>query len=96
MLGAKSFVCQHLKERIWGTHRVGFVQSLCRENVFDTQFEPHSRNSRVGQVYVSRMVRIANLSMVEADSVSLTRSVCGFLYQFLCTIIVVCVILLGS
>ena len=80
MLGAKGFVCQHHIERIWGTHRVGFAQSLCRENVFDPQFEPHGRNSKAGQVYVSRMVRNADLAMVETDFVSLTRSVCRFLY----------------
>ena len=92
MLGAKSFVCQHLIEKIWGTCCIGFVQSLCRENVFDPQFKPHGRSSRAGHVYVSRMVRITGSAMVETDSVSLARSVCRFLYRFLCTIIVICVI----
>ena len=69
MLGAKSFVCQHLIEKIWGTCRVGFGQSLCRENVFDPQFETHDRNSRAGQVYVSRMVKLANLAMIETGAI---------------------------
>ena len=68
------------------TRGVGIGQSFRRENVFDPQFGPHGRNSRAGQVYVSRMVKIANLAMIGTDAVRLTRSVCRFLYRFLCTI----------
>ena len=69
MLGAKSFVCQHLIEKTWETRRAGIGQSFRRENVFDPQFGPHGRNSRAGQVYVSRMVKIANLAMIETGAV---------------------------
>ena len=69
MLGARSFVCQHLIEKIWETRRVGIGQSFRRENVFDPQFGPHGRNSRAGQVYVSRMLKIANLAMIETGAV---------------------------
>ena len=79
-LDARSCVCQHLVEKRGKTRLIEYVHFFSGENVFDPKFEPHGRNSRVGQVYVSRMMINANSAMVKSITVSLTRSVCRFSY----------------